>query len=213
LNVERLKELKALINEFGISADSQSAFQIEKYRSLLEKWNARINLTAATEWRAVEPLFREGIWASKIYPAGTVSHLDIGTGAGFPAIILKILNPHMRLEMVESRAKKGAFLETVVHELGLSNTLVHVNRLDTFLQNIFGIKFWDCITWKGLKLNRPDLDKLIKHAHSDTQFWMFHGKETATENPEMMENLLQNRWREKMPAMKEWYLSIYVLRK
>jgi 16S rRNA (guanine527-N7)-methyltransferase len=183
-----------------------------EYLALLKKWNARINLTAATEWRAIEVLFREGIWASKIYPAEPVSHLDIGSGAGFPAIILKILNPNTRLEMVESRAKKSAFVETVIYALGLDETFIHAMRLDSFLQNVEGNKFWDCISWKGIKLSGSDLINLKKHAHPETQFWMFHGKEQAAENKEVIERHFELLRSEKFPFKKEWVLSIYRIR-
>jgi 16S rRNA (guanine527-N7)-methyltransferase len=210
--VRPLEGLQSLIGEFGILADSQNAHRLLKYLALLEKWNARINLTAKTEWKAVEPLFREGLWASKMYPAKAENHLDFGTGAGFPAIVLKIINPHMRLEMVESRARKGAFLETVVRELGLNEAYVRTNRLDAFLQNIESNKFWDCISWKGLKPSSSDLLTLIKHAHPGTQFWMFHGKELATEDPEAFERFFTLFRSERLPAMKEWHLSIYLPR-
>jgi 16S rRNA (guanine(527)-N(7))-methyltransferase RsmG len=211
--MERSAGLQALIGESGISADSQSADQLLKYFALLKKWNARINLTAAADWQAVEALFREGIWASEIYPDNAASHLDIGTGAGFPAIILKILHPKMRLEMVESRVRKGAFLETVVHALGLNKTFVHTMRLDAFLQNIGSSQFWDCITWKALKLSSSDLLSLKKHAHSGTQFWMFHGKNPATEDREVIERQFMLLRSEKAPFMKEWNLSIYLPRR
>jgi 16S rRNA (guanine(527)-N(7))-methyltransferase RsmG len=210
--VKCLEGLQSLIREFGISANSQRSHQLLQYLALLEKWNVRINLTATTEWRAVEPLFREGIWASKIYPAEAVSHLDIGTGAGFPAIIIKILNPKIQLEMVESRAKKCSFLETAAYALGLDETSVHTMRLNTFLKSREQKTFWDCISWKGIKLDSSDLLSLKKHAHSGTQFWMFHGKEKAAENWEVLERHFTILRSEKFPSMNEWNLSIYLPR-
>jgi 16S rRNA (guanine(527)-N(7))-methyltransferase RsmG len=208
--VRPLEGLQALIIEFGISVDSLSAHQLTKYLALLEKWNACINLTANTEWQAVEPLFREGIWASKMYPGKVENHLDIGTGAGFPAIVLKIMHPHMQLEMVESRTRKSAFLETAVHELKLKEAYVRINRLDAYLQNLEAGKCWDCISWKGLKLSSSDLFKLKKRAHSGTQFWMFHGQEPAVDDPEALERFFTLLRSEKLPTMKEWHLSIYL---
>jgi 16S rRNA (guanine(527)-N(7))-methyltransferase RsmG len=204
--------LKRLIREFSIPEDNPYAHQLLDFLALLEKWNARINLTASTEWQRIEPLFREGIWASRIYPINAKTHLDIGTGAGFPAIILKMMNPHIQLEMVESRSKKGAFLETVIHALGLNGSIVHANRLDSFLQRIEHDKTWDCITWKALKLNNSDLLQLQKHAHSATQVWMFHGKEPAVEDPERIKQQFTLFRSEKLPAMKEGFLSIYLSR-
>jgi 16S rRNA (guanine(527)-N(7))-methyltransferase RsmG len=203
---------RQLIDEFGMAPDSKSAHQLLRYLALLEKWNARINLTAGTEWHAIEAFFREGILVSRIYPPSAVSHLDIGTGAGFPAVILRILIPRIQLEMVESRGKKSAFLETAVHDLGFGGTKVYSKRLDIFLQDCASCKIWDCITWKGLKLSSSDLLQLRKHTHSETQFWMFHGKEPAIEDPAIIQSHFTLLRSEKLWGKKEWTLSIYLPR-
>jgi 16S rRNA (guanine(527)-N(7))-methyltransferase RsmG len=210
--MEPLEGLRLLIREYGISESSRSAHQLLSYLALLEKWNKRMNLTAATDWTAIESFFREGIWVSKIYPSEAVSHLDIGTGAGFPAIILKIFNPRILLDMVESRGKKSAFLETIAHSLGMNGTYVHTKRLDDYLQRVDRGKIWDCITWKGIKLSSSDLIQLREHAHSGTQFWMFHGMGPATEDPDAIESLFTLIRSEKLPTMKESTLSIYLPR-
>ena len=95
--------LKQLLREFGIEPDSDNCLKLQTYLSLLEKWNPRVNLTANIAWNALEPLFREGIWAAMQYPAECRTHLDIGSGAGFPAIILRVFHSEMELELVESR--------------------------------------------------------------------------------------------------------------
>jgi len=210
--METSEGLKRQLNEFGIAPDSESARQLQLYLALLEKWNARINLTAGTEWPAIEALFREGIYVSKIYPPSAVFHLDIGSGAGFPAVILRILLPRLQLEMVESRGKKSAFLDTAVHAVGINGTKVHAKRLDAFLQNCANNKVWDCISWKGLKLRSSDLLQLRKQAHPETQFWMFHGKEPAIEDPAIIEAGFTLLRSEKLPGKKEWALSIYLPR-
>ncbi len=68
---EAADELKKLLGESGIALNSEIAKQLQTYLALLEKWNSRINLTSATEWNVVGPLFQEGIWASKMYPEDT----------------------------------------------------------------------------------------------------------------------------------------------
>jgi 16S rRNA (guanine527-N7)-methyltransferase len=205
--------LKRLLNEFAISEDSPSALKLGKYLVLLEKWNARVNLTAKTEWEALEPLFREGIWAARMYPAEAGSHLDIGTGAGFPAIVLRIFNPCMNLEIVESRGKKSAFLETVAHELGLKGTQVHSHRLGSLLERSPENKTWDCISWKALRLRTDDLMELCRHANPHTQFWMFHGREEAVEEPNVLCSDFNLVRQEQLPGKRESKLSIYMPRK
>jgi len=203
--------LKQLLQEFDIKPDSEPALKLKAYLSLLEKWNPRVNLTANIEWNALEQLFREGIWAAAKYPADFRSHLDIGSGAGFPAIILRVFNAEMKLELVESRSKKGAFLETVAWELGLTGTHVHVARLDDVLTACEPQKkIWDCVSWKAIRLASRDLLCLRNHVCENARFWMFHGKEIAVEGGDRMFDtnfILADK--HPVPEQKESFLSIY----
>jgi len=201
--------LKQLLREFGIEPDSDNCLKLQTYLSLLEKWNPRVNLTANIAWNALEPLFREGIWAAMQYPAECRTHLDIGSGAGFPAIILRVFHSEMELELVESRGKKGAFLETVAWELGLSGTSVHVKRLEDLLATVEPGKIWDCISWKAIRLASRDLLCLREHASENTRFWMFHGKEAAVEDTGMFESNFILTEKQPVPGQKESFLSIY----
>ena len=210
--MESVDGLRQLLAEMRIAKDSKNGRQLFKYLDLLEKWNARVNLTASTEWSSLKRLFYEGIWASRIYPPEAASHLDIGTGAGFPAIILRILAPHIHLDMVESRGKKSAFLETVIHALDMKGAIVHAERLDSLLRRCEGTKTWDCISWKGVKLDSGDLLELRRYAHPHTQFWMFHGREPAVEEPEILEKNFTLLRQEKFPVNNDWALSMYVPR-
>ena len=205
--------LRRLLRESGISSESAYAQKLLGYLGLLEKWNARINLTAATEWASLEPLFREGIWASKQYPSEAINHLDIGSGAGFPAILLRILVPSIQLDLVESRAKKSAFLETVVHSLGLKGVWVHPERLDVFLRNSARSKAWDCVSWKGVRPSADDLLQLCTHTQAHTQIWIFHGREIAVEKPEIFGKSFVLYRNAKIPRRRESNLSIYLPRR
>jgi 16S rRNA (guanine527-N7)-methyltransferase len=201
--------LKQLLNETGFTPEMESTRKLLIYLKLLDKWNARINLTASTEWRSLRPFFLEGIEVSKIYPNWAGAHLDIGSGAGFPAIILRILLPRLKLELVESRGKKSSFLETVIHELDLKNAHVHPVRLDTLLMRCDAQKTWDCVSWKGLKLKTDELSGLLQHTNDRTQFWMFHGKEPAVKEPEILSRHFRLLGQEKAGGGNEWVLSIY----
>ncbi len=180
------------------------------YLALLEKWNARINLSSSTDWSVIGYLFEEGIWSSRFYPSSAFFHLDIGTGAGFPAIPIRILIPQIQLEMVESRAKKTAFLETVVSELNLTGSCIRHARLGDHLRK--SDKVWDCITWKGLKLRQQDLFQLCDHSHPETQFWVFHGKELPVEDPKVLEHQFKLLSSEKFPSRRDCVLSVFIPR-
>ena len=201
------EELERLLDEFRIPAGSDPALKLRTFLALLQKWNARMNLTASTEWDALGPLFAEGLWASGFYPVQSVQHLDIGSGAGFPGIPMRIMAPQMKLAMVESRAKRAYFLENAASELGFADLEVHQQRIDEFLRSSH--EAWDCFSWKALRLAKEDLELLFGRAKPESRLWMFHGKEMALKEPAIAEDHLKLIRREKFDGRKEWRLSIY----
>ncbi|MBN2320218.1 MAG: 16S rRNA (guanine(527)-N(7))-methyltransferase RsmG [Acidobacteria bacterium] len=206
--MESAGEYYKIFQRLSLPFDPQAAEKIDVYINLLKKWNSRINLTASSEWSVLEPLLLEGIWASRIYPEDAKNHLDLGSGAGFPAIPLKIMVPRMKLDMVDSRLKRVSFLETVTSELKLSESSAFHGRITDYLDT--NDKEWDCVSWKGLKIKTKDINKLIKHTHGKTQFWIFHGRQLAAEEPERVEKSLRLLRREKFPYKSEWRLSVYL---
>lgn len=203
LNRDALKEL---LRRYGIAEGSDPALRLLKFLELLEKWNTRVNLTASTEWESVGPLFEEAIWAAGFYPDSAASHLDIGSGAGFPALLMRIMRPRMRLTMIEPRGRRAAFLETAAHELGLTDSAVFDGCLEEFVNRQEAAGGWDFVSWKALKLERNELDKLLRRCGRQTRFWLFHGDrlplaDDATE-------LLQRLRRESFPGKHSWHLSI-----
>lgn len=200
--------LKKLLQKWGIPLDSHEAECILQYLGLLQKWNSRINLTASSDWESVGFLFEEAIWASRFYGNDISSHLDIGSGAGFPAIILKIMNPSVILELVEAREKRAIFLEMVFAALKLKNARVSNCRIERHLQNSQQGS-WDCISWKGIKLTSESLRLLSGLCNANSQIWMFHGNAFAAENPKDVEKFFDLRQREQFPGKISWFLSVF----
>jgi 16S rRNA (guanine(527)-N(7))-methyltransferase RsmG len=210
ISMESEDAVKKIVEKCGLPFDRKIAEKLQKYVFLLKKWNFHINLTASSEWSAIEPLLLEGVWASKIYPSHSKTHLDLGSGAGFPAIPLKILVPHIRLAMIDSRLKRVSFLETVINRLALSDSSVYHGRIENYVDKTD--KIWDCVSWKGLKISAGDFFKLKKCTHLKTQFWIFHGRELAAEEPEIIEKSLKLLRREEFPYKSEWKVSVYLPR-
>jgi 16S rRNA (guanine(527)-N(7))-methyltransferase RsmG len=203
------KMFRKALAEAGIAGDSPAADQFQLYLRLLEKWNARINLTASMEWRSLAPLFLEAIWASRFLPDTPINHLDIGSGAGFPAIPLRILRPNMRLCLVESRLKRVAFLEAAARELNLQGTRVEQRRLDDFLKAGLDNTGWNSVSWKALKLSRGEAAELVRGSAPEARFYLFHGEQLPLEGPEEWTNLTVLESIHRCPHHQGWNLSIY----
>jgi 16S rRNA (guanine(527)-N(7))-methyltransferase RsmG len=203
-------ELKRLLENMGISAKSEKGLKLSAFLALLQKWNARIDLTASTEWGLLGPLFVEALWASEYYPKQSTLHLDIGSGAGFPAIPIRIMSPQMKLELVESREKRAIFLECAAGELGLSETKVHQARLDQFLAT--SEQVWDGFSWKAVKLNNNEMNRVFTHAHPETLFWLFHGRKLPVVDESIVRGKLEIVKKQRCPERNEWELSIYRLK-
>jgi 16S rRNA (guanine(527)-N(7))-methyltransferase RsmG len=201
--------LRKLLIDWNIPRNSQPALQMAAFRVLLTKWNEKISLTANCTWEVLEPMFREAIWASRFYAPEHRTQLDIGSGAGFPALLLKMLNPLIQIELVESRERKCQFLETAVSHLGLTNVQVRQTRLADYLNHCPSDKAWDCISWKALKLAGSDLRQLHARGNGRTQFWMFHGRMPALEDMEMFSQFNQIL-HQVVPGMKDSNLTIFV---
>ena len=122
---------------FGITLSPEQVSQFATYQSLLLDWNQRMNLTAIREPRQIQQRhFLDALTCS--LATGVLngrSLIDVGTGAGFPGLPLKILFPDLRLTLVESVVKKTRFLEAVVAELGLNDVTIVSERAEQLGQD------------------------------------------------------------------------------
>jgi 16S rRNA (guanine(527)-N(7))-methyltransferase GidB len=109
--------METLYEKYKNIKDEQIKQRFEKYYELLIQWNEKFNLTAITEKTAVEiKHFADSLAASEIIKGKVI---DIGAGAGFPSIPLKIVNPSLYITMIDSSNKRVTFLKEVIEQLGL----------------------------------------------------------------------------------------------
>lgn len=115
------------IKDYKIELDEAQLAQLEKYYELLVNWNEKMNLTAITEPSDVAVKHFADSLAVLNYidiPSGA-SVIDVGTGAGFPGLVLKIARPDIKLTLLDSLNKRLVFLNEVITELGLEAKLIH----------------------------------------------------------------------------------------
>ena len=117
------EEMKKAAKAYGLDLTEEQLGQFGKYYALLVEWNGKMNLTAMTEPGDVAVKhFIDSLsgWDGEVFQ-GNERIIDVGTGAGFPGIPLKIFQPGLRLTLLDSLNKRVRFLQAVVDALGLQD--------------------------------------------------------------------------------------------
>lgn len=117
------KEFIKAIEQLGIKLTNQQLAQLEKFYNLLNEWNEKINLTRITN--------KEDVYLKHFYDSLTITRVvdltkintlcDVGTGAGFPGVVLKICFPNLNVTLVDSLNKRVNYLNDIIEKLSLKN--------------------------------------------------------------------------------------------
>ena len=134
--------IRRALKEFGVEVEVEQVQLIQQYIKILLHWNEKLNLTAIRELLEIlHRHFCESMFAAVAVPLYKCRLADIGAGAGFPGIPLKILRREIDLVLVESNIKKGTFLAEVVRELGLSDSRVLISRYEELGEELAPLDF------------------------------------------------------------------------
>ena len=117
-----------VLEQKGISESSDALEKLDKYAALLVEWNEKINLTAIVdpEGIVIKHFLDCALLLDKVEIPKGAKVVDVGTGAGFPGMVLKILRPDIKLTLMDSLNKRLVFLSEVLSKLGLEAETVHL---------------------------------------------------------------------------------------
>ena len=122
------------IEKIDLAYTDQKIDNLMRYLGLLVEYNSHTNLTAVRDEKSIiEKHFLDSLLLQNLIKAGSSSAIDIGTGAGFPGMVLAIFNPEIRFTLMDSIGKKTKFLQMVKDELGLDNVEVVTSRAEDFI--------------------------------------------------------------------------------
>ncbi len=130
INAEEL--LKKGLNELGFSCSKGQINAFMTFFFELKKWNRAYNLTALkTDEDIVLKHFLDSLLYLKVIPVNALKIADVGTGAGFPGIPIKIVRPEVEITLIEPSRKKTAFLRHIIRGLKLNGVNVLDKRIET----------------------------------------------------------------------------------
>ena len=118
-------QIASAVTPFQVQLSTGQIAQIREYVRLLLKWNQSVSLTSVVDpMEIVARHFGESMFISCLIPVQNCRLADLGSGAGFPGLALKIVAPTLRIKLVESNRKKCAFLSEVARSLGMKDVEV-----------------------------------------------------------------------------------------
>jgi len=142
-------EVRELLVPFGVKLSPAEVSKLLAYLAMLLAWNRRINLVSATTpQECVTRHFGESLFLARWHRLqGRL--LDVGSGAGFPGLALKIVFPDLATTLLEPVAKKRAFLKEVARECGFASVEVRRERLEDYARTEREARF-DCVTERAV---------------------------------------------------------------
>jgi 16S rRNA (guanine527-N7)-methyltransferase len=125
------EQIRAILSDYLQPLPAGIEFKIQKYIALLESWNRKIPLTSVRDAEEIVRFhFGESIFAFPLIGDGDGRLADVGSGAGFPGLALKLAKPALEVTLIESNRKKCAFLHEAIRELGLASVDVMTSRFE-----------------------------------------------------------------------------------
>lgn len=139
------------LSEFKVTLSDKQKWQLQRYYELLVEWNEKMNLTGITKQ---EEVYLKHFYDSllgflmfeDIYNCKTLC--DVGSGAGFPALPVKIVFPHLKMDLVDSLGKRVNFLNHVINEIGLQEVKAYHSRAEDYAKK--HREYFDIVTARAV---------------------------------------------------------------
>jgi 16S rRNA (guanine527-N7)-methyltransferase len=130
--VPRAPDIRNRLAALGVQISSEQAGQVRTYISILLLWNQNLALTSVTDPdEIISRHFFESMLAAQFADFSNGRLADVGSGAGFPGLALKIMRPGLEITLIEANLRKCTFLKEVIRKLGFTRCSVQNSRLES----------------------------------------------------------------------------------
>ncbi|MDM5263031.1 16S rRNA (guanine(527)-N(7))-methyltransferase RsmG [Sulfurovum sp. XTW-4] len=171
------------LDKEGILLSSEIIVKLERFASLLNEWNQIHNLTGA---KSVDAIYVNIV--DSLYPLTFIKKpktlLDVGTGAGFPGLVLAIAQPDTKVVLSEPLKKRVSFLKYAAIDLGLSNVTVEAKRVESVEHDAF-----DMISSRAVTNTKLLLDLTSKVSDTHTEYLFYKGSRVFDEIEDVQHQL------------------------
>ena len=179
------EEFIRAVEELGININDYQLQQLNNFYKLLKEWNEKINLTRIIEENEVYlKHFYDSLTINKVVDLKTVKTLcDVGTGAGFPGIVLKIIFPNLKITLIDSLQKRINYLNDVIEKLNLKDIEAIHSRGEDFNNK------YDVVTARAVANIEKLVDYTMHLVKKDGIFVAMKGNIDNELNPEIKSKL------------------------
>jgi len=160
-------DLKSALENDKIELPDDFFYNVQKYKEHLFKWNKIHNLTGAKDEKTIDEFIYDAVFPVSFLPKAK-NLLDIGTGAGFPGMILAFGLPEVQVTLVEPLKKRASFLQFIKADLDLKNVRVVKKRVEEMDSEIFDIVTSRAVTDTDMLL---ELSKNFRDENSKLLFY------------------------------------------
>lgn len=176
-------DLKATLTKQNITLPDNFFRNVQKYKEHLHKWNKIHNLTGAKDNNTLDEFIHDAIFPVSFLPKVNTL-MDIGTGAGFPGMILAFGLPDTEVTLVEPLTKRASFLQFIKADLELKNVTVVKKRVEEMEPKIF-----DMITSRAVTDTKILLQLSENFRDSHTKFLFYKGEKVFDEVEDGVTNM------------------------
>ncbi len=163
------------LRKSGLEIDNSALKKLERFKKTLSEWNRVHNLTGAKSEEQIDKQIVDSLWPLTFLPSFN-SLLDIGTGAGFPGMVLAIACEDTETVLCEPLQKRAAFLRFVARELNLENVTVEAKRVEELSKRPF-----DLITSRAVTQTSKLIEWCRPFIGADTQLLFYKGERACEE--------------------------------